>query len=102
MSSDSGRYECQVTNKDDPDRILRGIYDLKVSPTKGQLEVLRVSDKLDYEEGDAISLFHSSRSFPSDEYRSSWKKVCCIFEHMCVLSKMEMKIVFSKTINVFV
>ncbi|VBB30027.1 unnamed protein product [Acanthocheilonema viteae] len=72
--SDSGDYECIVTNKDDIHDIRRSMYRLQVSPTKGQLKVVDFSENTNFEEGNTVRLFHIARAFPSDEYSSEWRK----------------------------
>lgn len=75
--ADSGDYECIVTNKDDMHDVRRSVHRLQVSPTRGQLKVIDFSENVNFEEGDTVTLFHMARAFPSDEYRSEWRKVCC-------------------------
>ncbi|VDK80072.1 unnamed protein product [Litomosoides sigmodontis] len=72
--SDSGDYECIVINKDDVDDVRRSMHRLQVSPTKGQLKVVDFSENTNFEEGNAVKLFHIARAFPSDEYSSEWRK----------------------------
>ncbi|VDP11829.1 unnamed protein product [Onchocerca flexuosa] len=72
--ADSGDYECVVTNKDDVHDVRRSVHRLQVSPTRGQLKVIDFSDNVNFEEGDTVRLLHMARAFPSNEYRSEWKK----------------------------
>ncbi|EJD76073.1 immunoglobulin I-set domain-containing protein [Loa loa] len=72
--TDSGDYECIVTNKDDIHDVRRSVHRLQVSPTKGQLKVVDFSKNINFEEGNTIRLFHIARAFPSDEYSSEWRK----------------------------
>ncbi|VDK36152.1 unnamed protein product [Gongylonema pulchrum] len=72
--SDSGDYECILTNKDDARDIRHSVYHLQVSPTKGQLKFVDASNDIELEEGGTIRLYHIARSFPDDEYDSEWRK----------------------------
>ncbi|CAG9531660.1 unnamed protein product [Cercopithifilaria johnstoni] len=72
--TDSGDYECIVTNKDDVHDVRRSMHRLQVSPTKGQLKVVDFSENTNFEEGNTVRLFHIARAFPSDEYNSEWRK----------------------------
>ncbi|VDN92528.1 unnamed protein product [Brugia pahangi] len=72
--SDSGNYECIVTNRDDGHDVRRSTHRLQVSPTRGQLKVIDFSENIDSEEGKTVRLFHIARAFPSDEYSSEWRK----------------------------
>ncbi len=76
--SDSGNYECIVTNRDDGHDVRRSTHRLQVSPTRGQLKVIDFSENIDSEEGKTVRLFHIARAFPSDEYSSEWRKVCLV------------------------
>lgn len=76
--TDSGDYECIVTNKDDVHDVRSSMHRLQVSPTKGQLKVVDFSENINFEEGDTVRLFHIAKAFPSDEYISEWRKVCCL------------------------
>ncbi|VDK41767.1 unnamed protein product [Anisakis simplex] len=74
--SDSGKYECKLTNKDDPNDTRNAIYELNVSSTKGQIRVLDASsDVVDVEQGDNVKLLLLAKPFPSDEYKSEWRKI---------------------------
>ncbi|VDN40968.1 unnamed protein product [Gongylonema pulchrum] len=73
--SDSGDYECILTNKDDARDIRHSVYHLQVSPTKGQLKFVDASNDIELEEGGTIRLYHIARSFPDDEYDSEWRKM---------------------------
>uniref|UniRef100_A0A0R3RUZ7 receptor protein-tyrosine kinase n=1 Tax=Elaeophora elaphi TaxID=1147741 RepID=A0A0R3RUZ7_9BILA len=72
--SDSGDYECIVTNKDDVHDVRHSMHRLQVSPSKGQLKVVDFSDNTNFEEGNTVRLFHIARAFPSDEYSSEWRR----------------------------
>ncbi|VDM25103.1 unnamed protein product [Toxocara canis] len=74
-SADSGKYECLLTNKDDANDSRNATYELNVSATKGQIRVMDATDVTEFDEGDIIKLFHLAKSFPSDEYRSEWRKI---------------------------
>ncbi|VDN03299.1 unnamed protein product [Thelazia callipaeda] len=72
--TDSGDYECIVTNKDNIYDVRRNIKQLQVSPTVGQLKVVDFSDNVDSYEGQTVRLFHVAETFPSSEYASEWRK----------------------------
>lgn len=75
--TDSGDYECAVTDKDNTHYVRRSIHRLQVSLTKGQLKVVDFSTNTDFDEGDTVKLIHIAKAFPIEEYNSEWRKVCC-------------------------
>uniref|UniRef100_A0A915PIB6 receptor protein-tyrosine kinase n=1 Tax=Setaria digitata TaxID=48799 RepID=A0A915PIB6_9BILA len=87
--TDTGDYECTLTNKDDEHDIRHNIHRLEVSPTKGQLKVMDFSESIDFEEGQVVRLFHMARAFPSDEYISEWRKYSKTISKGEFVEKME-------------
>lgn len=79
QETDSGIYECILTNKQDGGEIRRSRKRLQVSPTIGQLEVVTASRSIDVKEGvgegASVQLIHIAKAYPSLNVKKEWRKV---------------------------